>query len=106
MKSIIISFAIFLALFTSSVFAATKVSPPSNLKKQSVHIINLNKADVAELKNAYKGISMRRAKAIVTYRGKHGPFRNVAELAKVKQIGKAYIKRNLSGLEKVFTVSD
>ncbi len=95
-----------LPLFTSSLFAETKPTPTTNTAIESSHLININSASISELNHAYKGIGARRSKAIVAYRSKHGPFQSVKSLAKVRQIGNAYITKNLSGLEQVFTVGE
>lgn len=105
MKSFVLTGMIVLSFLSSSLFANTSDYPGAKSKKQTAaHIININKAAVNELNHAYKGIGKRRAKAIVAYRNKYGPFQSVSELAKIRQVGKAFVKRNLSGLEKVFTV--
>lgn len=48
--------------------------------------INLNTATVAEL-DALKGVGPGKAKAIVAYRDKNGPFKSVDELKNVKGFG-------------------
>lgn len=48
--------------------------------------VNLNSATVAEL-DAVKGIGPGKAKAIVEYRDKNGPFKSVDDLANVKGFG-------------------
>jgi competence protein ComEA len=49
--------------------------------------INVNTANQKELE-VVKGIGPAKAKAILDYRTKHGPFKSVDELDKVKGIGK------------------
>ena len=71
MKKIIIAlFAMFLMTFAG--FAAA--------------VVDLNAATPAEL-NALKGVGPAKAKAIIDYRDKNGPFKSVDELAKVKGFG-------------------
>jgi competence protein ComEA len=48
--------------------------------------ININTASASEL-TALKGIGEAKAKAIVEYREKNGPFKSVDDLAEVKGIG-------------------
>lgn len=48
--------------------------------------VNLNTASVDQL-DAVKGVGPAKAKAIVAYREKNGPFKSVDELAKVKGFG-------------------
>jgi competence protein ComEA len=54
--------------------------------------VDLNRATRSELE-AVKGIGPAKARAIVEYRRKHGPFRNVEALADVKGFGKASVAR-------------
>ena len=62
--------------------AATPKHAPAALGTK----VNINTADEAALKSL-KGIGEKRAKAIIEYRGKNGPFKTVDDLAKVKGIG-------------------
>ncbi len=52
----------------------------------AVAAVDLNKADVAAL-TSLPGIGEAKAKAIVEYREKNGPFKSVQDLDKVKGIG-------------------
>jgi len=49
-------------------------------------VVDLNAATPAEL-DALKGVGPSKAKAIIDYRDKNGPFKSVDELAKVKGFG-------------------
>ena len=55
--------------------------------------VDLNKATQAELE-ALKGIGEVKAKAIVDYRTKHGPFKSADDLDKVKGVGKGINAKN------------
>lgn len=48
--------------------------------------VNINTAGVAEL-DAVKGITPKKAAAIVEYRDQNGPFKSLDELKKVKGFG-------------------
>lgn len=50
--------------------------------------VNLNTATQAELESL-KGVGPAKAKAILAYREKNGPFKSVDDLAGVKGFGKA-----------------
>jgi competence protein ComEA len=54
--------------------------------------VDLNTASEADLQKV-KGIGPVKAKAVVEYRGKNGPFKSVDELDKVKGFGPGTIKQ-------------
>jgi competence protein ComEA len=56
--------------------------------------VNINHADAVTIAKSLDGIGPSKAKAIVAYRKAHGHFKSVADLAKVKGIGKATIAHN------------
>lgn len=68
------------AVFSLSALAATPV--------------NVNKADATTIAKSLDGVGMAKAQAIVKYRKAHGPFKNVADLTKVKGIGTATLAHN------------
>lgn len=56
--------------------------------------VNINSADAGEIAAALQGIGAEKAKAIVAYREKNGPYKSVDELEQVKGIGPATISKN------------
>lgn len=60
--------------------------------------VNINTASAQQLSDGLVGIGIKKAKAIVQYRKKHGKFKSVSDLADVKGIGKSTIKKNKSSL--------
>lgn len=56
--------------------------------------VNINTADSKTISAELNGIGQSKAEAIIAYREKHGPFKSVDELARVKGIGKATIDKN------------
>lgn len=56
-------------------------------------LININRADPLTISRHLKGIGPVKAKAIVDYRQKHGPFKSAEELADVKGIGQKTVIR-------------
>ena len=56
--------------------------------------VDINTADAATIAAELNGIGMSKAKAIVEYRKKHGPFRSVEDVSLVKGIGEQTIERN------------
>ncbi len=77
----------------------TKVNKDKLSKKAKKHklkysSVNINKANEQELMLSLKGIGKKKAKAIVDYRKKHGQFKTVEDLTKVKGIGKKLVNKN------------
>ncbi|MFK2889827.1 ComEA family DNA-binding protein [Dyella flagellata] len=56
--------------------------------------VNINTADAETIAKSLDGIGLAKAKAIVTYRDEHGPFKSVDELSQVKGVGPATLERN------------
>ncbi len=56
--------------------------------------VNINTADAETISAELNGIGLTKAKAIVEYRKKHGPFRSVDDLSLVKGIGERTVERN------------
>ena len=56
--------------------------------------VNINQADVSELKANLSGIGEAKAEAIVAYRESHGSFHSAEELVNVKGIGEALLEKN------------
>ncbi len=60
--------------------------------------VDVNSATQSELE-AVKGIGPAKAKAIIEYREKHGPYQSVDELVAVKGLGKASVDKLRDQLE-------
>lgn len=56
--------------------------------------VDINTASAETISEELKGVGLSKAKAIVEYRKKHGPFRNADELALVKGIGERTVEMN------------
>jgi competence protein ComEA len=56
--------------------------------------VNINTADAATLAKALNGVGPAKAKAIVSYRDKNGPFKSVDQLAMVEGITQKLIDKN------------
>ena len=61
--------------------------------------VNINTADAAALAKALNGIGPAKAKAIVTYREKNGPFKSVDQLAMVEGITQKLIDKNRADIK-------
>lgn len=60
--------------------------------------VNINTADAATLAAELEGIGAAKAQAIVEYRSKHGPFKNVEDLLLVDGIGAATLEKNRTNI--------
>ena len=56
--------------------------------------VDINAADAKAIADAMVGIGPSKAEAIVAYRKANGPFKSVDDLAHIKGIGAATIKKN------------
>ena len=56
--------------------------------------VNVNTADAETISAELKGVGLAKARAIVDYRKKHGPFKNADELSLVKGIGERTVEMN------------
>jgi competence protein ComEA len=61
--------------------------------------VNVNTADASALAKALNGIGPAKAKAIVTYREKNGPFKTVDSLAMVEGITQKVIDKNRADIK-------
>ena len=60
--------------------------------------VNINTADVKVLAKELDGIGPERAKAIIAFREKNGPFKTADDLKKVEGVGPAIVERNRATL--------
>ena len=61
--------------------------------------VNINTADAAALAKALSGIGPAKAKAIVSYRDKNGPFKTVDQLTMVEGISQKLIEKNRADIK-------
>ena len=67
-------------------------------KPAAIQKVNINKADLKTL-TTLKGIGDKRAKAIIKYRNKSGPFKSPEDIMQVEGIGEDIFKKNKSLFE-------
>jgi len=60
--------------------------------------VNINTADAEHISRELKGVGLAKARAIVAYRQKHGPFKNPEDLSLVKGIGDRTVEMNLDDI--------
>lgn len=56
--------------------------------------VNINTADAETIAAELKGVGLSKARAIVEYRKKHGPFQSPGDLSLVKGIGERTVEIN------------
>jgi competence protein ComEA len=61
--------------------------------------VNINTADAAALAKALNGVGPAKARAIVSYRDKNGPFKSVDQLAMVEGITQKLIEKNRADIK-------
>ena len=61
--------------------------------------VNVNKADAETISAELKGVGLAKARAIVEYRKKHGPFRSADDLSLVKGIGDRTVELNRADIK-------
>ena len=61
--------------------------------------VNVNSADAESIAAELKGVGLAKAKAIVEYRKKHGPFRSAEDLTLVKGIGERTLELNKADIK-------
>lgn len=74
---------ILLSLFLAFAIPVTQARP-----------VDINQADAKTIAASLKGIGLKKAKAIVAYRQKHGHFVSADDLVKIKGIGKKTVEKN------------
>jgi competence protein ComEA len=60
--------------------------------------VDINTADAETISAELNGIGLSKAKAIVEYREKHGPFNSAEDLSLVKGIGERTVEKNRSDI--------
>ena len=61
--------------------------------------VDVNTADAETISAELKGVGLVKAKAIVEYREKHGPFRSADDLSLVKGIGERTVELNRTDIK-------
>ena len=56
--------------------------------------VNVNTADAETISESLQGVGLNKARAIVEYRQKHGPFKSPDDLSLVKGIGERTVELN------------
>ena len=56
--------------------------------------VNINTADAETISESLQGVGLSKARAIVEYRQKHGPFKTPGDLSLVKGIGERTVELN------------
>lgn len=61
--------------------------------------VDINKASAKEIAASLNGVGEKKAQAIVEYREKNGPFKNINDLTKVKGIAEKTIEKNKGNIK-------
>ncbi len=60
--------------------------------------VDINTADAATIAAELNGIGLAKAKEIVEYRQKYGPFKSARDLSLVKGVGDKTVERNIDNI--------
>ena len=60
--------------------------------------VNINTADAETISRELEGVGLTKARAIVEYREKHGPFKSPDDLSLVKGIGERTVDLNRANI--------
>lgn len=90
--------AIFLTVFSVQSFAVDDTKSPSEESSVNIMVININQAESHDFLSL-KGVGVKKAQAIITYRQANGPFETIDDLLKVQGIGKHVLAENKSRLK-------
>ena len=71
----------------------SKASSVAQDHKEVTASVNINTADAKTLLEL-KGVGLKRAQTIISYREQNGPFKSVDDLMRVKGIGKKTVDQN------------
>lgn len=85
-----------LILSLSSINLAHAQTESSQEPVQQVVSVNINTADANTLATSLKGIGLKKAEAIISFRETNGPFMSLEEITLVKGIGMKTIQANES----------
>ena len=64
-------------------------------KKEISAKVNINTANAEQIANTLKGVGIKRAEAIISYRETHGLFKSIESLAEVKGISLKTVEKIL-----------
>ena len=82
-------------ILSTAAIALLLMAPLTTLAGQ----VDINTADAETISAELKGVGLSKAKAIVEYRKKHGPFRSADDLSLVKGIGERTVELNRSDIK-------
>jgi competence protein ComEA len=81
---------VFVYLFVFALALAIQTTTPA----RAAEVVDINRADAETMIANWKGIGEKKARAIISYRKKNGPFKSIDDLLNVKGIGEGLIKKN------------
>ena len=82
-------------ILSTATLALLLMAPLTSLAGQ----VDINTADAETISAELKGVGLSKAKAIVEYRKKHGPFRSADDLSLVKGIGERTVELNRADIK-------
>jgi competence protein ComEA len=93
-KNLLISVVFIELCGSAAVFAAPADQGRALVAEQVQQQVNINSASAAEIAASLKGVGLKTAQAIVTYRDANGAFQSLNALTMVKGVGRKTVQRN------------
>lgn len=91
-------FTLLCLLFSSLLFSTVSFADSKTdvtIKEAQIVQVNINTATAEELSKVLTGIGMSKAKKIIEYREKFGPFVSIEQLKEVSGVGQATLDKNI-----------
>ncbi|RKS84740.1 competence protein ComEA [Orbus hercynius] len=97
---LMITLLFFFSLLSSvSIYAESRMPEPLvNKQDHVIQQVNINQASAEEMAKHLQGIGLNKAKKIVEYREKFGPFISIEQLKEVSGIGASIMNQNAGKL--------
>ena len=83
----------------SSATAQSKAQDAAKSEEDGSEKVSINSASAEDLSRVMKGVGIKKAQAIVSYRDEYGPFKSLDDLRQVPGMGGTLVERNLNHLK-------
>ena len=81
-------------ILATALLASALMAGSHSVSAQDAASVDINTATAEQLAASIRGVGIKRAEAIVSYRETHGPFASVDELVEVSGVGQTTVDSN------------